>query len=721
MALTCGGNSAVSLSPQRTSSPADEGMTLVEPIYDRGLKGQWQDWGWSRRELSAGAPARVQLSNYGGWVIARPGWTGAITFEALVFRIKAPRPVDFLEAALSAGENGQFPGVRIAPAHLRRLNDGWLEARVGMEELNPARKPYDRVVLRAYRPMSAGWVEVDAVGFWRTAAANEEKQAKAKHDGPSPAAGTQDTDPLTHAAAARRADLQVQCTKKGHTISPLIYGIAYYPHDHGKDGHVWQMGPAIRRWGGNHTSRYNWKLGNAWNTANDWFFRNVNFTGKSDYHWSEFLDENRRHNVLTAITVPMIGWAAKDTTSHSFPVSIFGPQQSIDPHQRDAGNGIAPNGSKLEPGSPTRTSVEMSPQGIEDWVRTIRARDQDGGRSVHIYLLDNEPMIWHVTHRDVHPRPVGYDELLERTIAYATAIRRADPQALIAGPNVWGWPAYFFSAIDAAAGFHFKPDRRSHGDVPLLEWYLRKLKEHETKTGVRLLDILNVHFYPQGDALYGPNVELATQARRLRATRALWDRSYRDESWVGEVIQLLPRMQRIIDENYPTVGFSIGEWNFGAEEHMNGALALAEALGRFGQHPGMAAAFYWTYPRAGTPAFHAFRAFRNYDGKQARFRDVSVPTNAADGVSLFASRDPDGKTLVAVALNLDPTAPVEGRVALEGCGSFQTLRSFRYEQGKADLVPVTTAKKTDTQLLDVLPPYSITVYELGGGDAVVQR
>ena len=33
-----------------------------------------------------------------------------------------------------------------------------------------------------------------------------------------------------------------------------------------------------------------------------------------------------------------------------------------------------------------------------------------------MYMLDNEPTLWNSTHRDVHPDPVGYEELLDRTL-----------------------------------------------------------------------------------------------------------------------------------------------------------------------------------------------------------------------------------------------------------------------------------------------------------------
>src|SRR5262249_29263012 len=155
----------------------------------------------------------------------------------------------------------------------------------------------------------------------------------------------------------------------------------------------------------------------------------------------------------------------------------------------------------------------------------------------------NEPALWNDTHRDVHPEPLTYDELLDRTIRYGTAIRAADPEAIIAGPAEWGWPGYFWSAKDKAAGFHAKPDRRAHGDVPWLSWYLAKLREHEAKTGIRILDVVDLHFYPQGKGVYDGDsggTDRDTAKKRFRATRSLWDPDYLDESWIDEKIRLIP-------------------------------------------------------------------------------------------------------------------------------------------------------------------------------------
>ncbi len=507
--------------------------------------------------------------------------------------------------------------------------------------------------------------------------------------------------------------MSIDCAGPAHRISPFVYGIAFNERLDGSDGHQFELGATARRWGGNSSTRFNWKLGRAWNTALDWYFENINYTSDPDYSWTKFLDANRSHHLQTALTVPIMGWVAKDTTTYSFPVSSYGPQQAVDPFKVDAGNGVAPDGHLLS-ASATATSVHMPPEDVERWVRAIREADQKrGNRSVWMYILDNEPMLWNSTHRDVHPEPASYDEVLDKTLRYAAAVRRADPDAVIAGPALWGWPAYQGSAVDSKYGFTLRPDRRAHGDVPFLQWYLRKLAQHEKKTGQRLLDVVDVHFYGMGQGIgTGTRGEADpdTSARRIRATRALWDPTYVDESWINDVVRLIPRIKEWIAKEYPGRGLSIGEWSFGAENHPSGGLATAEALGRFGEQD-ITSAFYWTYPAKGSPAFWAFRAFRDFDGQGGRFQDWSLRTRAAAPVSAFASRDEGAGHVTAVLLNLDPAQPLDAALDLAGCGTVSRRRTFQYAPGSR-LAEVFDADGDKAGLHQVLPPWSITVLDL---------
>ena len=502
--------------------------------------------------------------------------------------------------------------------------------------------------------------------------------------------------------------MAVECKSPGQPVSPTIFGIAWADTD--KD-----IGATAHRWGGNTTTRYNHKIG-AWNHAQDWFWQN----NKIDSH-EVFLSKVAEKGGLAAITVPIMGWVAKDTTSASFPVSVFGPQEKTDSLHPDFGNGKKPDGKTLiPPKEPTRTSVAVTPEDVGELVKSVRAYEKKIGKKlVYEWILDNEPGLWSTTHRDVHPNPLTYDELLEKTIAFGTAIRKADPDAIIAGPTSYGWWEYFYSTKDHDEGLRNKPDRKAHGDVPLIAWYLQKLAEHEKKTGVRILDVLDVHIYPQAENVQGPDgsggdgggeTDRKTNDLRFRTTRSLWDREYVDESWIKEAVYLIPRMKDLIAQNYPGRGFQIGEYNFGAEHHPAGGVALAEALGRFALN-GVSHAFYWTFPKPKSPAYWAFRGYRNYDGNGGHFLDRIVPSSSPSGTSLYASRDEAGKKWVIVALNFSSDRPHDASIDLKGCTSPGAVKSFVYTGGEQGFVGG-DVKLEGTSLKTKLAPYSITVIEL---------
>ncbi len=690
LARAAGAETAAQKTP--AASPGAQAATAPVMLYDGGLGAGWKDIGWAPRELPRGAPARMRLFNYGGWILYQPKLEGS--FGALSFRFSAPGTYgEFLEARLDAHGATTFPRIPITPELHVRKDGEWTEVLIPMEQLNPRGQPFDRVVLRASKDVGRDWVLFDKVAL--VPLPPEVAAALAAGGGRAGKGG------------GREARMSIDCTAPGHRISPLIYGIALDGNREKVDTHQYRLGATARRWGGNPATRYNWKLGGAWNTANDWFYRNVDI----GFSYDDFLEANRKRGMESALTLPMIGWVSKDTTSASFPVSQFGPQQGDD---NGAGNGKARDGSLLKPGSPTLTSVAAPPEFIAEWVTAIREKDKArGSRGVQMYILDNEPMLWNSTHRDVFPEPLGYDELLKRTIAYGTAVRKADPEALIAGPAEWGWTNYMWSAADFAPGKLPHSDRRAHDGVPLMAWYLRKLREHEQQTGVRILDVMDLHFYPQSNVGSGTEgaTDPETNARRIRSVRGLWDPTYKDESWIGEPVYLIPRMKAWIAENYPGLRISIGEYNFGAFRHMSGGLAQAEALGRFAQE-NIYSAFFWQYPTDGSPAYWGFRAYRDFDGKGGRFQDHWVPAKADTGTSLFASRDDSGKKLVAIVLNLDPDQAAQARIELKGCGTLDSVRVLGYSGAPGGFTEQTPGAKAEGSLTQRLPPYSMTVLDL---------
>ncbi len=691
-ALGCPKTNPASTSVDGTSAPEAPrppgGFVVAESIWDGGLKGGWQDWGWTKRELDGGA-ARLSFASYGGWILAKPGLTG--TWGGLTFRYRAPASFGrFLEVRVESSDGDRLPHVRVSAKHEAQV-DGWTEVFIPIAELAPDDAAFDRIIIRAPSEVAADLVEIDKIGL------------------------TAGPDGGTKTTATKAVALGVDCRATAKPVSPLIYGIAYDFMGDAKHTHQHTIGATTRRWGGNASTRYNWEHGRAWNTANDWYFENVDYSGDPTYSYRSFLVADLEKGYVTALTVPTIGWVAKDTSANGFPTDLFPKQQASDPGGRGAGNGKYQDGKDIAALPATQTSIPAPPEFIGRWVAAIKKLDAEKGkRSVAIYILDNEPALWNSTHRDVHPQPVGYDELLDRTIRYGSAIRKADPDAKIAGPAEWGWPAYSYSAKDAAAGFQIHPDRLQHGNKPLLAWYLEKLKEYETKTGTRILDLLDVHFYPQGSNVYGDASDAATAALRVRSTRGLWDPTYKDESWIGEPVRLLPRLHEWIDQNYPGRGIQIGEWSFGGEGHVSGAVAVAETLGRFAQND-VTSAYYWVYPKDQSPAWWAFRMFRNFDGKGGRFLDAILPTSTATAsgqVSLYASIDGARKKLVLVAVNLSKDANFDATIDVGSCGSAANRRTFAYTGQTTGPTAGAESKNDGAKLLQNLPPWSITVLDV---------
>ncbi|WNG32372.1 glycosyl hydrolase [Archangium violaceum] len=699
---------------QQSLQPGTAAKVIIEPVelaYDNGLQAGWEDHGWSERELKGPTPAKLRMANMGGWILHKKDLQGE--YGGLTLRYRAPSDFgDFLEVRLDSASETLFPRVRLSDTYVTARDGDWTQVFVPMDELNPEKKAFSQLVLRAYKKVGNEHVELNQVGLARLVTPAAVMQQQAPPDAASVGGGR------VAFGDAKATKVVVDCATPSHPISPLIYGIAFNNLRELKDSHQWELGATARRWGGNPTTRYNWKLGNVWNTANDYFFRNIVLGTSPQYTYDTFLQSNLQRGMQSALTVPIIGWVAKDSTSVSFPKSLFGVQQKMDPDVTEAGNGISPSGDALTPPLPTQTSVEAPPSFIHEWVRTIREKDKARGRSVHMYILDNEPMLWNTTHRDVHPEPATYDELLERTIAFGTAVRQADPDAVIAGPAEWGWTNYFNSAADLAPGGN-KKDRKAHGNMPLLAWYLKKLHEHEKQTGTRLLDVVDVHFYPQGQDIGFEErgaTDPDTSARRIRSTRALWDPKYKDESWIDDKIELIPRVKRWIAENYPGRGISIGEYNFGATGHMSGGLAQAEALGRFAEQ-NLTSAFLFTYPPYRSPAFWAFRAYRNFDGKGGRFQDNFVPSkfdkeSDTQGMSLFASRSDDGKRVVAIALNLEPDAARNAQVELRGCGNVANARVLGYAGEPSGFSERKSFLQSGSNVQVMLPPWSITVLDI---------
>jgi hypothetical protein len=523
--------------------------------------------------------------------------------------------------------------------------------------------------------------------------------------------------------------LNVDASSQRHPISEDIYGMNF-----AGEALAAELRLPVRRWGGNATTRYNWQTSMT-NTASDWYFENlpegsVNVANLPDGSASDqFVEQDRRTGTKSLLTVPMIGWTVKSDSPRNHPydcgfkVSKYGSQQSVDSWDSDCGNGIRSGGGTITGNDPRDTGDPIDSAFVSAWIAHLTGKyGSAADNGVAYYNLDNEPMLWNSTHRDVHPQPVSYDEMRDRTLQYAAAIKTADPSAKTLGPVLWGWCAYFYSALD---GCQIGADYQSHGNLPFVPWYLSQLRDYEQQHGLRLLDFLDLHYYPQaGGVALATAGSTATQALRLRSTRSLWDPNYTDESWISDTqpggvkVRLIGRMRDWVDTYYPGTRLAITEYNWGGLESLNGALAQADVLGIFGRER-LDLATLWSPPAANQPGAYAFRMFRNYDGQGHGFGDVGVQaaSSSQDELSIYAAQRSGDNALTVVVINKSSnnlTSPVD----IAGLTLPSSAAVYRYSAADLHAIVHLPDMAVDgSGFSATFPAHSITLFVLAAGSA----
>jgi len=524
----------------------------------------------------------------------------------------------------------------------------------------------------------------------------------------------------TESAPPTSVTVSVDVFSNRHAISPYIYGGAY-PKDAAT---IADSGLSVVRWGGNATSRYNWKLF-TYNAANDWYYEDFAYSEIGDGDSAKFIQDVKNagsHPLMTMVMLPWVANTAENgTNGHwSFPVSKYGSQCSVDPFNTDAGNGLKTDCSTALTANPSDANVSILDQpGTNDppgsvyrnqWSAALAAAF---GTSPHFYNMDNEIDIWGSTHRDVHPAPAAYNEMRDTFISEARALKGWDPKAIRFGPVSCCWWFYWNGANGN--------DKAAHASIDLLPWWLNEVYWQDKVAGQRSIDVFDVHAYPDG-----PDTSTWTQAQKqalaARIYRDYWDPTYVSES--GSINQnwatflqpnktipfRIPRIRAMANMIYPGTPVSFTEWSaaFAGESDFSTALGDADAYGIFGRER-IYLASRWGAPDPANPNYEALKLFTNYDGQHHGFATTSVSdTNNGDPnlFSSYAAINAAGTTLTLVVLNKDPVNPVQAGFTING---FTPAQMTSYTLSSANPAKIVASSRTAWTATQNFAPYSATL------------
>jgi hypothetical protein len=309
----------------------------------------------------------------------------------------------------------------------------------------------------------------------------------------------------------------------------------------------------------------------------------------------------------------------------------------------------------------------------------------------------------------VHPNAVTYAELTQRNVDYAKAIKAVVPNAVVYGPVDYGWAGY--------VNLQNAPDANNRD---WLEFYLDAMKAAEMSAGKRLVDGLDLHWYPEatggGTRITDPGATPALVAAREAAPRSLWDSTYVETSWITQccsngAIDLIPRIKGKISAHYPGTKLSFTEWNYGGGATISGAIASADVLGIFGRD-GVDMAMMWPM---GDESFTyvAFSAYRSYDAGKT-FGDTSVQATTTDvpNSSVYASIDSSNVgRMVIVAINKATTDKVAG-IRINHSTSYAHANVYNVTSAAKSIVRGTAiAAVAANAFRYTMPAQSITILE----------
>ncbi|MCK4374924.1 MAG: glycoside hydrolase family 44 protein [Candidatus Brocadiae bacterium] len=455
---------------------------------------------------------------------------------------------------------------------------------------------------------------------------------------------------LVGAAAAAQVEVTIDTAAGLRRISPYVYGA----NGHGGDE---EANVTVVRSGGNRLTGYNWETnyssaGNGWrHSSDDYLLRGV-----AEDRWREpgivvsgFHEWAASLGAADVVTLQMAGYVAADNRG-----TVTEEEAAPSPrwHRVEFSKGAA---FSLRPD--TTDGVVYMDELVNLLVQKY-GRAADGG--VKMYSLDNEPTLWSGTHARIRPKPLTCDELIERSIALSRAVKDVDPTAQIVGGAFYGWSAY--ESLQAQPELTGWDKYSEQYDNWFINFYLDRMRRAEEEDGRRLLDVLDIHWYPEV-RVDGVRITLdrgvlseAMTNARIQAPRSLWDETHREESWIGQwrhPIRLLPRLQENIDRYYPGTRLAICEFDYGGGGDVSGAIAHADFLGICGRD-GVYMTCHWGALRDYTLA--GYKVFRNYDGNRSAFGDTSVRAETSDPVnsSVYASLDDAGRLhIILINKNLE--------------------------------------------------------------------
>jgi Glycoside hydrolase family 44 len=526
-------------------------------------------------------------------------------------------------------------------------------------------------------------------------------------------------DAATDTAATRPAVTVTVNASSRHPISPYVYGINIATT-------IADLPTALTldRTGGNRWTAYNWET-NASNAGSDWQFQNDNSLSGSREPGaavSILVAADQKKAMASIVTVQMQGLVAGDVNG---PVSVANP-----PDRKRFKNVVFEKKAVSNDPFTVKPSLTDDSVYIDEFVwaldQKFAGRNIFGARpsaqSVFV-SLDNEPELWNHTHLEIQGKTgITADNYIARTVALATALKKQFPDLVIFGPAHYGFMGIYSWSNELGA--------TASGSDWFTDRYLTALQAAATAFGRPLVDVYDFHWYPEAtdsagarvNSLMSPTLNDDQVQAIVQSPRSLWDKTYKEKSWIsndvlGQPVDILDRLRTRIDARNPGMKLALTEYNNGGGQHIAGTIAQADNLGVLGVQA-LFAATWWPLAPKEPYSLAGFRAFRNFDGANHHFGDVSIQATSSNtaNVAVYVSTDSSrAGRVVMVAINRsasEQVTAITGQPLSGAAHLFQMTAATAARQSTIRPVAVGVLPVSGSALTLTLPALSVTTVDI---------
>lgn len=262
------------------------------------------------------------------------------------------------------------------------------------------------------------------------------------------------------------------------------------------------------------------------------------------------------------------------------------------------------------------------------------------------WSMDNEPEIWNGTHDDL-PLEFTADEFIEKYIAVAKKAKALNPNVKLCGPvaaNEWQWFKFREETL--------KIDGRYYC---WLEYFIKRVADEQKKSGVRLLDVFDLHWYPTDktfNALMGLHRVFFdeeysySKANGLKTINGGWEESNKKE-------MIFTRVNGWLDEHFGEghgITLALTETAFESTEPTTIALTYASFLGTFMEN-GVEIFSPWTWKTGMWETLHLFSRY----SKELNVSAVSDNQN----VSAYTTVNQTSDSMTVIFVNRSETEEMD--------------------------------------------------------------